>query len=1307
MCAALALAAAPSAQATAQDAPSAAVTGLFDRLATEFLPQVASSTALSRQLPTLAVTPAESVDLRTAFADLFKAGGPLEDAASQTDLGALADYVDGADDADWDFTASDSGSSVTVGFTREVTRDAGLDIRDTDGTISLSSGDGIRVTGRLTGSFTFTYDATAGQASLTKPSMTIATTADLPSGTTMKAGLGILGVAVTGDAGDSEADYHLESTVTTSWANPDNDAAGALAYDNPATTTADDGELAADGAGTGIVTTTQVGTLAGNLVAKPRANDRVAGLPSVGTTVTLTSAAPGTFEAPLVTAVVPIEAKPFLTMTPRDLAAGLSQAASAVLGMQNAKDGGLPLMRGSIANAVDAVGGIKEFLAAQVPDADPDDKTPGRPKFASLQDMLVELDKASFLDSGWAIDVLGDPTDATDKDAARYDPTAKKVSFTLRATRGVEAPIELNVLGAATSGTANYTPTGLSVTHSSASLATGAELVGRKVTSGASYGTIASVPTATTLTLTSDGWVGGRPADGSAFAVEAADPKTGAPQFADVLKTKTGIGTANAEVSTATVRPDVVLTLPMALDLSAPLTYAGDLNKLDCNPDPAVESPCPFKQVDSSGLARVITSLPLAADRVLFRQSARDVLVADAAISSPVQIVTTSGFLGLAIDGDLELTQGAGEHLQTLALTKGTAADPAYIPVPAFVEQVRQQAVRTTTTSTDDVFSQALQGAVEATIDVSVAGTENAFADGENSTELKVTSTVAKLADGIQDGDVTVVATTPARADLLKALNFEPDNPTSLFGGVREAFKSAGSDLTTMTGGGLDVPIPFVGSSVSQLIGAGASGAEGVTYAQVAGTPAVPATDSTPAVDAVPATSLLTDAKQTFTRAFIGRQIVVGSTTATIVDQGTHTLTLAPQLGTAPADDTPYLVENELLGAVHVLTASTPATLQDALAIAQSSLGNSSTIDFGLVDNGGAKLRLDLTWERKYGVSQPVSLEIGDQELGGASAGGELSLEASGTVKLRLLLPLTAAAMVNPVANTLIDKSGTAIDFGVKVDADAVHIGASIGPVSVDLGKAPSNLGSFHAGLGVNIAGNAAGDTPTITDYLTGGFAVTVTNAQNDCVGDVVICADFPVFISNVQPPGGNLKITTTLGSGDLTSLFSDTGTKVELPSGLQKILDGEGFKFDSLAEGLQQYLFYSETALRTASNDGEMPVVGKDLQAGADFMGKAREKLDAMLAVADPTTVGGATTMLKSKLAEMGVVVDGTNGIDVDFTCTRTLQPPSPAPTATASNAVATDTTEYVYKVVSVFKDGKLVEHDSIPSDPTDPVAT
>ena len=99
-----------------------------------------------------------------------------------------------------------------------------------------------------------------------------------------------------------------------------------------------------------------------------------------------------------------------------------------------------------------------------------------------------------------------------------------------------------------------------------------------------------------------------------------------------------------------------------------------------------------------------------------------------------------------------------------------------YIPVPAFVEQVRQQAVRTAT-STDDVFSQKLQGAVEATIDVSVDDAADAFAAGENSTELTVTGTVDKLADGIQATTSPSSPTTrpgrPAQGPQLRAR--EPD----------------------------------------------------------------------------------------------------------------------------------------------------------------------------------------------------------------------------------------------------------------------------------------------------------------------------------------------------------------------------------------------------------------------------------------------------------------------------------------------------------------------------------------------------
>ena len=805
---------------------------------------------------------------------------------------------------------------------------------------------------------------------MTDPALDISTTADLRDGVELDAGLGILGVRVTGDA--SSDDYRLSSSVTTAWANPDNDAAGSLAYDNPASPAAGDGELAADGAGSGLVTATRSGTLAGELEAQPRATDVVAGLPEVGATVTLSSASPATFEAPAVTAVVPEEAEPFLTMTPRDLAASLSQAASAVIGMQDAEDTTLPLMRGSIGNAVDAVGGIKLFLAEQVPDADPTDQTPGQPKFASLQDMLTALDSAAYADAGWTIDVLD-----TEAESARFDAETFLASFTVRTVRSGVADLELNPLGAQTTGKGTFTANGLSATgvdFDGPQGSSGGDLLGRKVSAGQSYGTIASIGGSNSLTLTADGWSAGTPANGTTFAIEAADPKTGAPELADALKAKTGIEAANADLSTALVTPTVDMVLPLVLDLRAPLTYMdGEEEVLDCDPS-AETAPCPFQQVDDSGLGRIITSLPLAADRVLLRRTAgRDLLVADAGITSPVQISTTSGFVGLSIGGNVVMTTG-DDDLQVLTLN-----DDGDIAIPAFVELVRQQAADELDS---DVFTQTLGGSVSANLVVTVDDAPDAFGDGAGSTAITVTGTVDGLAGGAAP---TVSPADPGRAALLEALTFDEENPLALFAGVQGALDGVGTDLTTMAGGGLDTPIPVVGSSVGQLLGAGASGGDGVTYTQDPGVPGVEATEDTPAVEPVPATTTLSDDKGSFDEAFVGRQVVVGSTTATIVDQTETTLVLAPQLSEVPAADSPYLVENELLGAVHVLEAMTPATLQETLAVAQASLGNESTIDFGLVDDpSGAQLRLDLEWKRDYAVSRPVSLDLGDgQELVG------------------------------------------------------------------------------------------------------------------------------------------------------------------------------------------------------------------------------------------------------------------------------------------------------------------------------------
>ena len=599
-----------------------------------------------------------------------------------------------------------------------------------------------------------------------------------------------------------------------------------------------------------------------------------------------------------------------------------------------------------------------------------------------------------------------------------------------------------------------------------------------------------------------------------------------------------------------------------------------------------------------------------------------------------MQINTSSGFLALSIEGDVELTVPAGEHLQTLALTRRPATSRSRRSSSRSAS--RQSAPRS---STDDVFSQTLGGSVEADASTSASTTPRTPSrTGEDSTSLTLTATVAELADGIDGGDVTVTADDADRADLLKALNFEPNNPTSLFGGVQAAFESAGSDLTTMTGGGLDVPIPLVG-----LLGQPAHRCRcqrrrrrDVRTGRHGGHPRH---GQHPAAG-VPATTTLTDDTPTFTRPSWAARSSSARPPPPSSTRTSHTLTLAPQLGTVPVDDTPYLVENELLGAVHVLTPPRRPRCRRPSPWRRPRSGNGSTIDFGLVDGtGGAQLRLDLTWKREYGVSRPVSLDLGDgQAVVGASAGGELKLDASGTVKLRLLLPLTAAAMLDPIDNTLVDEtSSPSSAFNVAARRGRPHR-RQRRPGQPSTSGTEDDPGSFNAGFGIQATGTTGEDTPSIADFFSSGFDIGMTNGGADCDDGRPGPLRAPSRPSSPGPAPGDLTVTSTLGDGDdLTDVFSRHQHGRRDPrAGCRSSSTGKPFKFDTLAEGLKQYLFYAETALRVASNNGEMPVVGKDLQAGADFMGDTREKIDAFLEEnGDPTTVGGATDLLTTKLAD------------------------------------------------------------------------
>ena len=212
----------------------------------------------------------------------------------------------------------------------------------------------------------------------------------------------------------------------------------------------------------------------------------------------------------------------------------------------------------------------------------------------------------------------------------------------------------------------------------------------------------------------------------------------------------------------------------MALDLSAPLTYVNDdgATRPRLRPRHRAPPPCPFQQVDASGLGRVITSLPLASrprpaapvgPQPPRRRRRHHLAGADQ---------HHQRLPGLSIGGDVELTVPAGKHLQTLALT-----DDRRHPDPG-VRRAGAPAGRAHRGVDRRRLPQTLGGSVSASLDVSVDDAPTPSRTGENSTEPHARpARSTDLADGIDAGDVTVTADDADRADLLKALNFDAEQP--------------------------------------------------------------------------------------------------------------------------------------------------------------------------------------------------------------------------------------------------------------------------------------------------------------------------------------------------------------------------------------------------------------------------------------------------------------------------------------------------------------------------------------------------
>ncbi len=1305
----------PARPAQAADAETDALRGVVADLE-PFVAALAGVGRFGQPLPTLSLLPGSKagVDLATLLSESVSSvlGSGYTGATNVNELVSAINGKSGtiSEDRDVSFTAvkttSGTVDTVTVGLhaTRTISS-AALDITDNKPLapgyppFALASKGGVNVDLTLDASFALNYDSSGGAAWIThsgsSPSLTLDAVGSIPSLSAVQAGLGILGVSLGTGTG-----FNLTVHLATAWADPNND--GRLAFDEPGGTN-DDGELAAAGAAAGLVNPRLTsGSLDSTLVIVGRDSTAI-DLPDASATVQVKAPDlvtgnpqvtfdPGAFDA----------VKGFLTLSPRDLAQGLAQAASAVLGLQDATGVKLPFMRGDLSDAIPAVEAIQEFLTKHVPEPTSASDKPGLPSFPSLQDMLEQLVAEAGLPSGADLSVP----------VAEYDAAKNKVNFTLQIDRSAGSPERLDPAGTPLSGSADYTDTTL-VDTSQPQKNFPKSLIGRQVLAGSSSGIIKDA-SGSTLTLdpapVTDAsnpsptvyWKGGRPTNGTLYSIAADDPKTGLVELGDVLKAKGGIGSGNGVVAQATVKPSYRLAIPIVLDLRNP-------NTTDCNPDPAVSSQCPFQQNDPvSGISRIIYALPLAADRIMIRTGNTPLLTADAPISTNVDINATVGFVGVKIAGSLKEcttstpadctgTPAADDHLLSLSLKPVAGADAdGDIAITSFVDTLRAALAAGTPT---EVFGFAVKGQAYASLTVSVPGAGAFFGGGQPSASVAVT-----LPDISNPGGASVSAPDLGK---LASLDVDPNNPMALFGAVLAALQALQGAVSNIGDPApLDTKIPLLGKSFSQIIGGGSAGSgAGVSYAAGTG-----------------GTTVLTDTHQSFNLSFVGRKVTIGTTQYTVTQGLGHTLTVKPAISPLPAAGTAYSVQGELQGLLNILNDQPSATLQDLLNQLSQQLGTGSVATFAVESGSPNVLKLVIDWKRSYANQAPFNMSFdlgGSQSIVGATGSGLLNLSASGEVKITLRIPLSLAAVQDPLANLTVDPSGSFIKAGVGLNGDGTKFAVNLGPFQASLGAPTGDPGTqFRAGLGVQLA--SSGSTPVNLSTFISGLDITVngdgdgdgTNDATSCgnapaggATPLALCAYFPAYLNgspvNADPTKNAFVVRLPVGS-DLADTFNLAGPAIDgqprlaLPEGLADALANAALNLFSFGDGFFGYLQFLENAMRAASFDGKLPVIGKDLQAGADFIGKIRTDLQGVFSNSPPTnpTAGDIRNFLNTQVKPK---LPGAEHFTIDVTCNVTLDPAA-APTVTATNAGDTSTS-YQYRIVAYTN---TPAEDTTPSDPS-----
>ncbi|MEV4317067.1 calcium-binding protein [Actinocrispum sp. NPDC049592] len=1049
----------------------------------------------------------------------------------------------------------------------------------------------------------FAYDTTRDWFYLVKdaqsPKFTIGAKGHLDTQAKPAAGFGILGV----DLDTAASHVIVEANLTGSADDPDGD--GKLALTPPASgpgTT----ELAAPGAAAGLFHF-GLGAPAGKVdaalafTAQPLAGTSVGGLsgtikvdwPDIGS---------GT---PNITVTGPdlAQLNRFTTLSPRDLIEGLSHLASSINSVQRAQWGdltkplgnvNLPFMRGTLADAVKAAGALAKFVDDNV--IKTGDKAQfGQPTFTSIQDMVKLLNSDPIAVSG-----------------VNFHDDTKKLEFTLTMTQAAGAGQPLDVAATLTSGQGQgITYEATKLKHSGKTWSVDG-FKGRVVTAGTSQGVVKS-NTPDEITL-EEPWNGGIPAPGAAYKVTSEDPMTGQVTFGDTFAGK-GLRNANALNATASVKPSYQAKATLVLDLRDPIT--GDACK-PLDPD-AAQTGCPFADKNPDGTTTLVSSLPRTPDRFLLRTGS-ELLHADAAVDTKVDVNGSVGYLKVHMSGDLHLaTKDGSAHMLTVSLKKVGDADGDLPLSQVFAKLVDNPS--TPAAEPEDLLSVTVGGKATATVSLDVPGITDFFG--------------GPVSVGVSMPDIT----DPAKVDFTgldaldkaKAFDFDPGNPRAMFTQIIKALQLLNDSLKAVDGDGkvrtaLTTPLPVVGKSLSELLGSADVGAgPTVEYGN----------DNN--------IGFIKDTSRTFGPDLNNRAVLVGTQVAIVAAADNNRLLLAQPWAQIPAKGTAYAFRSPLEDAVDRLTAAPPDYLQDLVGALNTALPAGSGISFAYqVVNNKPSIVLNVDMKRNVTASQPVRFSFTDEtntarSLIGAEGEANATLSLTGSTKIGFVLPLDKnLALDGPGALSVLPTSTVDLTAHGGIEG---FVKSSIGPLSIALGnpkgpeKAVANA-HYNAHLGYGPGGTAP---VALSDFVKNvSLSLNADNKPVTCPGDpaadtdLALCAVMPVFTSvdntnwtKLAGPGDSfiVRLPRQIDANNLDQAFAFSpdlpgGVKrFEMPAGIGAKILASLLDFSQFGDGIDKYLAMVERALRLAAFDGKLPLVGKDIQQGADKLGELRTKIQGVVA--------------------------------------------------------------------------------------------